>query len=106
MKSALVVLGAVAGSVFAQGVTDKISPDGLAPEGCEATDDGTFEISIAQVVGASKRGLPQVSSPEPFVVLAACFSVVAISPAWSRDQLGSEPHSLLSAMMPMRRTKN
>lgn len=62
MKSAFVVLGAIAGSVVAQGVTDKISPDGLAPEGCSATYDGTFEISIAQVVGAAKRGLPQVRS--------------------------------------------
>lgn len=60
MKSAFVVLGAIAASVVAQGVTDKISPDGLAPEGCSATYDGTFEISIAQVVGAAKRGLQQV----------------------------------------------
>jgi len=49
----LLIAGAAA--VSAQGVTSAISPQGTAPAGCEASYDGTFEITV--VKPAAKRDL-------------------------------------------------
>ncbi|KAJ9144096.1 Covalently-linked cell wall protein [Pleurostoma richardsiae] len=53
MKSAFTLLAAIAGTVVAEGVTSKISPDAAAPTGCSASYDGNFEVTVAKVV--SKR---------------------------------------------------
>jgi hypothetical protein len=55
MKYALAALG-LATTVLAQGVTEQIKPKSPAPEGCKATYDGDFEISVRSFA-ASKRGL-------------------------------------------------
>lgn len=55
MKYALAALG-LATVAYAQGVTEEIKPKAPAPEGCEATYDGEFEISVRSFA-ASKRGL-------------------------------------------------
>lgn len=55
MKYALAALG-LATTVLAQGVTEQIKPKAPAPEGCQATYDGDFEISVRSFA-ASKRGL-------------------------------------------------
>ncbi|KAK4238131.1 hypothetical protein C8A03DRAFT_33876 [Achaetomium macrosporum] len=54
-----VLLGflAMAVGVVSQGVTDKISPKGDAPEGCVVTAQGKFEISIMEISNTSKREL-------------------------------------------------
>ncbi|KAI0174892.1 covalently-linked cell wall protein [Pestalotiopsis sp. NC0098] len=57
MKYAAVALAFV-GAAYAQGVTDKIAPEGGIPDGCSGSFDGNFEITVAQV-SYSKRDLPQ-----------------------------------------------
>jgi hypothetical protein len=53
MKYALAALG-LATAAYAQGVTEDIKPKASAPDGCEATYDGKFEISVRSF---AKRGL-------------------------------------------------
>jgi hypothetical protein len=53
---ALALLAAV-GSAVAQGVTDKITPDGVTPDGCKPHVDGKFEIAIIEAGNKGKRDL-------------------------------------------------
>lgn len=53
MKSAAVAF-ALVGAAFAQGVTDKIAPEGGIPDGCSGSFDGNFEITVAQVTYAKR----------------------------------------------------
>lgn len=63
MKYSVLALG-LAASVYAQGVTEKITPKGDAPEGCQASYDGEFEISVRSF---AKRDLVvRLPSPHPF----------------------------------------
>ncbi|KAL6408252.1 covalently-linked cell wall protein [Ilyonectria robusta] len=61
MKTSLCLL-AIAASAFAvpQAVTEDISPKGSAPEGCDATYDGTFEVTVVKA-SESKRDLEKRS---------------------------------------------
>lgn len=42
---------AMVSAALAQGVTDKIAPEGATPAGCELTSPGKFEITIVKVKG-------------------------------------------------------
>jgi len=42
---------AMVSAALAQGVTDKIAPEGATPAGCELTSPGEFEITIVKVKG-------------------------------------------------------
>ncbi|KAJ4288706.1 hypothetical protein N0V88_007240 [Collariella sp. IMI 366227] len=53
----LVVFATAVGLARTQGVTDKISPPGDAPAGCEASTDGKFEISIVPLSSPAARAL-------------------------------------------------
>ncbi|CAM1505859.1 Fc.00g114960.m01.CDS01 [Cosmosporella sp. VM-42] len=59
MRSSLTLL-ALAASAFAApqaAVTEAIKPEGSAPEGCETSYDGKFEVSIFRLSGSDKRDL-------------------------------------------------
>ena len=43
------------GSAVAQGVTDKITPNGAAPAGCSSSFSSKFEIAVVDVTTTSKR---------------------------------------------------
>ncbi|KAK0710115.1 hypothetical protein B0T26DRAFT_432848 [Lasiosphaeria miniovina] len=55
MKYQALALLATAASAVAQGVTDKISPKESAPDGCQPSVDGKFEIAIVETGSKSKR---------------------------------------------------
>ena len=55
MRGYALALLATAGSVFGQGVTEKISPTGAPPSGCTPSFDGKFEITILRQADLLKR---------------------------------------------------
>ncbi|KAK4098032.1 hypothetical protein N658DRAFT_509948 [Parathielavia hyrcaniae] len=57
MKLQLFALLVTAVSAVAQGVTDKIAPEGEAPAGCKPTLDAEFEITIIPLKGMAKKDL-------------------------------------------------
>jgi len=57
----LSLLAIVAGSVSAQGVTDKISPTRPTPPECTSSLDGNFQIIISESLGNAKRATHIVS---------------------------------------------
>lgn len=59
------------GAAAAQGVTDKISPNGAAPAGCQATFDGSFEISVLDVTVAKREVIKKRSACETDGILVA-----------------------------------
>lgn len=61
MKYATIALG-LATVAYAQGVTEDIEPDSSAPDGCSASYDGEFEISVRSFA-AAKRGIEVCSGP-------------------------------------------
>ncbi|KAI1112254.1 hypothetical protein F5Y14DRAFT_277330 [Nemania sp. NC0429] len=60
MKLILVLAWALLGVVMAvpQGVTEKLTPTGVAPAGCTGSFDGKFEISVAKVT-KEKRSITE-----------------------------------------------
>lgn len=56
--SIVAALVGTANLALAQGVTSAIAPQASAPAGCSASYDGTFEITVAKVAGATKRDAP------------------------------------------------
>ncbi|MBE7182439.1 MAG: hypothetical protein INR71_14750 [Terriglobus roseus] len=65
MHSALAILALAASTAFAlpQGVNEQISPDGSAPSGCESSHDGSFELTVVDASGKTKRSIKSVSTP-------------------------------------------
>jgi hypothetical protein len=57
MKLQLFAFLAMVALAVAQGVTDKIAPDGDAPAGCEANTDSKFEITIVPLKTKAKKDL-------------------------------------------------
>jgi hypothetical protein len=49
MRIQVFALLAAAAAAIAQGVTDKIPPKGAAPDGCKASLDGKFEITVVEL---------------------------------------------------------
>lgn len=63
MQLTFALASALLGVVMAvpQGVTEKLTPTGVAPAGCTGSFDGKFEISVAKVT-KEKRSMPEVSA--------------------------------------------
>ncbi|KKY33079.1 putative covalently-linked cell wall protein [Diaporthe ampelina] len=56
LSVSVLILTLVATFVAGQGVTSAIAPEASAPASCVASYPGTFEITVAKVEGAVKRG--------------------------------------------------
>ncbi|KAI8956876.1 hypothetical protein F5Y11DRAFT_341630 [Daldinia sp. FL1419] len=61
MRFTLAFVSALVGITIAapQGVTDKLTPTGVAPAGCTGSFDGKFEISVAEVTEKRDVSQPQ-----------------------------------------------
>ncbi|KAL2140133.1 hypothetical protein VTI28DRAFT_4215 [Corynascus sepedonium] len=57
MKFQILASLAMVSSTIAQGVTEKIAPEGDAPNGCEPSLDGRFEITVVPLTGKAKKDL-------------------------------------------------
>lgn len=54
----LALLASTVGVALAQGVTSAIAPQASAPAGCSAALDGSFEVTVVKIAGATKRDAP------------------------------------------------
>ncbi|KAL2167704.1 hypothetical protein VTG60DRAFT_923 [Thermothelomyces hinnuleus] len=57
MKFKIVASLAMVASAVAQGVTEKIAPEGDAPSGCKPNFDGPFQITVVPLTDKAKRDL-------------------------------------------------
>ncbi|AEO58708.1 hypothetical protein MYCTH_52496, partial [Thermothelomyces thermophilus ATCC 42464] len=57
MKLKIVASLAMVASAVAQGVTEKIAPEGDAPSGCRPNFDGPFQITVVPLTDKAKRDL-------------------------------------------------
>lgn len=55
MRFQLFALLAMVPLAIAQGVTDKVAPEGDATAGCQPNADGRFEITVVPLAGKAKR---------------------------------------------------
>ncbi|KAL2174618.1 uncharacterized protein P884DRAFT_272326 [Thermothelomyces heterothallicus CBS 202.75] len=69
MKLKIVACLAMVASAIAQGVTEKIAPEGDAPSGCKPNFDGPFQITVVPLTDKAKRDL----------ALEVCGSLLATS---------------------------